>query len=166
MIYIAPVHIMRSHLQMLSESINAAAEFDRPALADFAAKISNGQALLFEVPTGVVLVEVLGSEEEKRLNILAFYCENFGAHIRGITRNLQRLARDWDCSKIQTVTYSPRLAEMIMNLGGVLESCTLTLESMEASDGQQDEDEAELDPDERTAELDSTWTGERRRASN
>jgi len=166
MLYVHPTHITPEHVHMLMEVNKLASDFERPNLLALAKQINTGSAVMFEIPHGIVVVEILESNGERRLNMMSFYCSKFGAHGRGITEDLQRLARDWNCARVTTVIWDKRLARQLEKLGCKTEYTSLILESglavaQETPDEHQDEVHPEDEHDEHlsAAELDAAGTG-------
>jgi hypothetical protein len=92
---------------------------------DIRALLAEG-GLLFDVSgKGVVLVHVTEAQGERRLMIDALNAPM--AWIRGLVRDMQRLAADWNCTTIETTLFDPRLARAILLCGAEQEAVVLAL---------------------------------------
>lgn len=109
-------------------SLNQAPIFERESIEDVLTEIRDQDIHTFYVPGGIVGLSRLDNDDQSRLSIRFFTCDNFGARIRGIITGLRVIATAWECDKIETRVYNPGLMQMIMKLGGTAESVNLTLE--------------------------------------
>jgi hypothetical protein len=152
MFYVPFEGLTNRHIQMIDKSLKSAPLFGRPSLEAVIRKLREKDTLLFEVPRGIILAEVLESGGERRLCIPAFYCEKFGAHSRGISANVIRLALDWNCSKIETCVYSRAMLGILKRSGARVESINMVMQ-LEPDHGQQENinHHAELDAKQRSS---------------
>lgn len=52
-----------------------------------------------------------------------------GAHMRGLAAGLRRLAREWQCTSIETTSYSPQVTKLLKLLGARPVAVTLVMET-------------------------------------
>lgn len=136
--YIAPNQVTAEHLAMLEKSYAASPMHERLNILQIMKLLETNEVKLFEVPHGVVLAEVRKGNGTRRLSIPGFYCSMYGAHARGIVAGLKRLAKSWQCTEIETCVYSRSLMQIILKLGGRVESVNLV---MEVDHGHENKDE-------------------------
>jgi hypothetical protein len=134
-IHIPFERVNSAHIHMLEASLNVAPLYERISLEEIIKNLRERKSILFEVPSGLIVAEVREGGGERRLAIPAFYSTNFGAHARGIIAGMVRLAKDWNCSRIETCCYSGVLMKVLARLGARAESVNMV---MEVHDGQQE----------------------------
>jgi len=154
--YLPYPSLTRKHLDMLESSLNAAPEYERTNGLEFLSKIVQGLIQVYEIPSGLIAVELKANMDKRWLSVAAIYSEMYGVTIRGIIKDLKRLAKEWDCSHIETCVYDVRLMQAILHYGAVVESANLR---MEVDDGQQEKDHhhEQLNADRCTTVVDAGW---------
>lgn len=118
-------------LLALAGSWKDAPEFQKVTKEEFAAECIAGNHLVFEAREGEELkgtlaVSIRESNGERRLSIDAFSVKGAMRYRLWWQAVMDRLARDFQCTKIETTVFSPRVAKMHQLLGHKIESITLT----------------------------------------
>jgi hypothetical protein len=151
MLYVPFEAVTNWHIQMLEKSLAAAPLYERMSIEQMLRKLRDKDTMLFEIPHGIIAVEIREGGQERRLAIAAFHSTKFGAHARGIINDMKRLAVEWKCDKIETCSYSKTLMGVLALLGAHIESVNMVM-TVETGHGQQDDNQhyLEFNPDGRT----------------
>lgn len=122
--WVPAVYITRKHLKMLAESIHAAPEGARMDEHQLVLDLQTGKYRLFEWVDGCLVVAKVGS----RLLLMHFCCHNLVKRLPSLVSEVQGIAADWECDKIETMCFDRRLTSAMQRLGAEVESTTLVLD--------------------------------------
>lgn len=82
-----------------------------------------------KVGHGVLLVEVIASASgARRLRLVRFAGQNLGWLFPQLAELLQHTAKEWGCQAIESMVYSPRLAQAMLKVGAKAEAVNVVLE--------------------------------------
>lgn len=131
LVFLEPSQLGPNAREHLLASLAAASTWQRPALDELWAELEAGLLQAFEWKGAFLALRRETRDASSRLVIAALHDPSgeFGIRMRGLTAALQRLAREWECDKIETTCYSSHLAEIIHKLGGTVECVTMILEA-------------------------------------
>jgi hypothetical protein len=110
------------HIKGIAASLNAAPEAVRIAPEEIVDGLRSGSSRLFEWSNGLLVVR----EERGRLHLDAIYTRFFQPKAK-LVDAIRALAAHYRCDTIQTTCFDKRMADVIVGLGGQVESWTLTM---------------------------------------
>lgn len=128
---VPPAELTAADWELLLLADRAGPKFYSLPPEQIARELATGQMHLLRLrpQRGLLLVEVRqGRDGLRRLGIVRAAGVSLGFFSRDIAALLQHLAREWGCQQVETMIYSPRLAEALRRAGARAEAVNMVLE--------------------------------------
>lgn len=135
LVYVAPAEISDEQLARLVACQEAADEdFDKLPAAVLRREIAAGNLKVFTLGPALLSVSCLEANGQRMLVLENFCHGGKGQNLmKSALRAMRRLAKDWNCSHVETRVFSPKVLKFLLLLGCSMDSAILRVE---ASDGQ------------------------------